>query len=70
MNLREIYYSHCQLQIHTCHVPLLELKLELLQLLLTFDNPLEEFRVENRNEALCTLDKTGRTGLQLEIIPE
>ena len=27
--------------------------------------PLKEFRMENRNEALCTLGETGRTGLQI-----
>ena len=31
--------------------------------LLTFNTPWKEFRVEIRNEVLCTLGKTGRTGL-------
>ena len=28
--------------------------------------PLKEFRVKIRNEALCALGKTGRTGLQID----
>ena len=52
------------LAIGTCHLPLQGLNQVLLQLL-TFRTPWKEFRVENRNEALCALGKTGRTGLQI-----
>ena len=38
-----------------CHKPLQ---------LLTFNTPWKEFRVQIRNEALCTLGKLGRTGLK------
>ena len=48
----------------TCHLPLQWLNHVLLQLL-TFNTPSKEFRVESRNEALCALGKTGRTGLQM-----
>ena len=34
---------------------------------LTFDTPWKEFRVEIRREVLCTLRKTGRIGLQIDI---
>ena len=30
--------------------------------------PLKEFRVESRNEAPCAQGKTGRTGLQIDIL--
>ena len=33
--------------------------------LLTFNTPLKGVQVESRNEALCALGKTGRTGLQI-----
>ena len=59
-----IFPSPCQLQIGTCHLPLQGLNHMLLQLL-TFDTPWKEFRVEGRNEALCALGKTGKTGLQI-----
>ena len=49
----------------TCHLPLQGLNHVLLQLLI-FNTPLKKFRVENRNEALCPLGKTGRTGLQID----
>ena len=52
------------LAIDTCHLPLRRLNYEPLQLL-TFNTPWKEFRVEIRNEALCALGKTGRTGLQM-----
>ena len=35
--------------------------------LLPFNIPWKEFRVEIRNEALCALGRTGRTGLQVDI---
>ena len=54
--------SPCQLQTGTCHLPLQGLNHELLQLL-TFNTPWEELRVENRNEALCALGKTGTNNL-------
>ena len=54
----------CQLQIGTCHLPLQGLNHALRQLL-TFTTPWKELRVESRNEALCALGKTGRTGLQI-----
>ena len=61
----------CHLQIGTCHghlpstyLPLWGLNHVLLQLL-TFNTPWKEFRVENRNEALCAQGKAGRTGLQM-----
>ena len=56
----------CQLQIGTCHLPLQGLNHVLLQLL-TFNTLWKEYRVESRNEALCALGKTGRTGLQTDI---
>ena len=56
----------CQLKTDTCHLPLQGLNHVLLQLL-TFNTPWKEFRVEIRNEALCALGKTGRTGLQIDI---
>ena len=33
--------------------------------MLTLNNLWKELRVESRNEALCALGKTGRTGLQM-----
>ena len=61
----------CHLQIGTCHghlpstyLPLWGLNHVLLQLL-TFNTPWKEFRVEDRNEALCAQGKAGRTGLQM-----
>ena len=48
------------------HLPLQGLNQALLQLL-TFNTPWREFRVESRNEALCALGKTGRTGFQIDI---
>ena len=56
--------EYYQLQIGTYHGHLPLLNHELLQLL-TFNTSWKEFRVENRNEALCALGKTGRTGLQI-----
>ena len=51
----------CLLQIGICHLPLQGLN----HVLLIFKTPWKEFRVESRNEALCALGKTGRTGLQI-----
>ena len=50
----------------THHLPLQGLNHESLQWL-TFNTLWKELRVESRNEALCTLGKTGRTGLQIVI---
>ena len=50
----------------THHLPLQGLNHESLQWL-TFNILWKELRVESRNEALCTLGKTGRTGLQIVI---
>ena len=50
--------------IGTYHLPLQGLNHELLQLL-SFNTPWKQFRVESRDEALCALGKTGRTGLQI-----
>ena len=52
------------LAIGTCQLLLQGLKHELLWPL-TFNTPWKEFGVERRNEALCALGKTGRTGLQI-----
>ena len=49
------------LQIGISHQPLQALK----HLQLIYKTPWKEFRVESRNEALCALGKTGRTGLQI-----
>ena len=49
-------------QTGTCHLPLQGLNHKLQQLL-TFNIPWK-FRLEIRNDALCALEKTGRTGLQ------
>ena len=56
----------CQLPIGTCRLPLQGLNHEWLQLL-TFNTLWKEFRVESRNETLCALGKTGRTGLWMAI---
>ena len=53
-----------QLQTGTRRLPLQGLSQELLQLL-TFNTPWKEFWAEIRNEALCALGKTGRTGHQI-----
>ena len=51
----------------TCHLPLQVLDHVLLYLLI-FNIPLQKFRVENRNEALCPLGKTVKTGLQIDVL--
>ena len=53
-----------QLKVGTCHLHLQGLYHKLLWLL-TFNPPCKAFRVEIRNEALCLLAKTDRTGLQI-----
>ena len=63
---KQLLLLYCQLQAGTCHLPLQRSNYELLQLL-TFNTPWKEFRVEIRNEALCVLGKTSRTGPQIDI---
>ena len=59
----------CELKIGTCHLPLHGLNHELLQLL-TLNIPWKAVKVETRNEALCDLENTDRTGLQIDIFRE
>jgi len=62
---KQLLLLYCRLQAGTCHLPLQRSNYELLQLL-TFNTPWKEFRVEIRNEALCVLGKTSRTGPQTD----
>ena len=64
----QIYDPEGTLPTENWHLPSISVRLnhEPLQLL-TFNIPWKEFRVAIRNEALCALGKTGRTGLQIDI---
>ena len=55
----------CQLKIDTCHLHLQRLNHG--RWTADFQHPWKEFRVKVRNEALCALGKTGRTGLQIDL---
>ena len=55
----------CQLKTDTCHLHLQRLNHGRCNC--CFQHPWKEFRVKIRNEALCALGKTGRTGLQIDL---
>ena len=67
LNIKVVLSVNCKLTfaIGTCHLPLQGLNHVLL--LLIFNKPWKEFRLESRNEALCALGKIGRIGLQMDI---
>ena len=64
---RTKYFSICIVSHDKCHgcLPSTFTRIKSCAAAADFQQPLKEFRVESRNEALCAWEKTGRTSLEI-----